>query len=73
MKKRQLYSTQTPEMVRHTRIDPNSLTAQQIEANLSKIDPPVSICFTEEPHPEVFQRVRSILLSTCVLQEDHAA
>ena len=35
------------------------------EETLSRIQVPVTAVFTEDPHPEVFRQVRSILVSAC--------
>lgn len=65
MRKKPIYRVKPQTTIKHTRFDPNSITPEQREANLAKIQFPVTVCFTEEPHPEVFQKVRSILLSAC--------
>ena len=65
MVKKSLHRIQPQKTINRIRINPDTLTPQQREEMLSQIQVPVTVVFTEDPHPEVFQQVRSILLSAC--------
>ena len=65
MAKKSLHRIQPQKTINRIRIDPDALTPQQREKTLSQIQVPVTVVFTEDPHPEIFQQVRSILLSAC--------
>lgn len=64
MRKKKLHRSYPQHSIKRTRIDPKSLTQNQREEHLSQIDIPIIVFFTEEAHPEVFQRVRNILLAS---------
>ena len=65
MARKVLRRIQPQQTINRIRISPDTLTPQQREEMLSQIQVPVTVVFTEDPHPEVFQQVRSILLSAC--------
>lgn len=65
MARKVLRRIQPQQTINRIRINPDALTPQQREETLSQIQVPVTVVFTEDPHPEVFQQVRSILLSAC--------
>lgn len=65
MAKKSLHRIQPQKTINRIRINPDTLTPQQREEMLSQIQVPVTVVFTEDPHPDVFQQVRSILLSAC--------
>ena len=65
MAKKSLHRIQPQKTINRIRINPDTLTPQQREETLSRIQVPVTAVFTEDPHPEVFRQVRSILLSAC--------
>ena len=65
MAKKSLHRIQPQKTINRIRINPDTLTPQQREETLSQIQVPVTVVFTEDPHPEAFQQVRSILLSAC--------
>ena len=65
MAKKSLHRIQPQKTINRIRINPDTLTPQQREEMLSQIQVPVTVVFTEDPHPEIFQQVRSILLSAC--------
>ena len=65
MAKKSLHCIQPQKTINRIRINPDTLTPQQREETLSRIQVPVTAVFTEDPHPEVFRQVRSILLSAC--------
>ena len=65
MAKKSLHRIQPQKTINRIRINPDTLTPQQREETLSQIQVPVTVVFTEDPHPEVFRQVRSILLSAC--------
>ena len=65
MARKTLHRIHPQQTINRIRISPDTLTPQQREEMLSQIQVPVTVVFTEDPHPEVFQQVRSILLSTC--------
>ena len=65
MARKTLHRIHPQQTINRIRINPDTLTPQQREEMLSQIQVPVTVVFTEDPHPEVFQQVRSILLSAC--------
>lgn len=65
MARKVLRRIQPQQTINRIRINPDTLTPQQREETLSQIQVPVTVVFTENPHPEVFQQVRSILLFAC--------
>lgn len=65
MARKTLHRIHPQQTINRIRISPDTLTPQQREEMLSQIQVPVTVVFTEDPHPEVFQQVRSILLSAC--------
>ena len=65
MARKTLHRIHPQQTINRIRISPDTLTTQQREEMLSQIQVPVTVVFTEDPHPEVFQQVRSILLSAC--------
>ena len=65
MAKKSLHRIQPQKTINRIRINPDTLTPQQREEMLSQIQVPVTVVFTEDPNPDVFQQVRSILLSAC--------
>lgn len=65
MARKVLRRIQPQQTINRIRVNPDTLTPQQREETLSQIQVPVTVVFTEYPHPEVFQQVRSILLSAC--------
>ena len=65
MAKKSLHRIHPQQTINRIRINPDTLTPQQREEMLSQIQVPVTVVFTEDPHPEVFRQVRSILLSAC--------
>ena len=65
MAKKSLHRIHPQQTINRIRISPDTLTPQQREEMLSQIQVPVTVVFTEDPHPEVFRQVRSILLSAC--------
>ena len=65
MARKVLHRIQPQKTIHRIRINPDTLTPQQREETLSQIQVPVTVVFTEDPHPEVFRQVRSILLSAC--------
>ena len=65
MAKKSLHRIQPQKNINRIRLNPDTLTPQQREETQSRIQVPVTVVFTEDPHPEVFQQVRSILLSAC--------
>ena len=65
MAKKSLHRIQPQKTINRIRINPDTLTPQQREEMLSQIQVPVTVVFTEDPHPDVFQQVRRILLSAC--------
>lgn len=65
MARKTLHRIHPQQTINRIRISPDTLTPQQREEMLSQIQVPVTVVFTEDPHPEVFRQVRSILLSAC--------
>ena len=65
MARKTLHRIHPQQTINRIRINPDTLTPQQREETLSQIQVPVTVVFKEDPHPEVFQQVRSILLSAC--------
>ena len=65
MARKTLHRIHPQQTINRIRISPDTLTPQQREEMLSQIQVPVTVVFTEDPHPDVFQQVRSILLSAC--------
>ena len=63
MARKVLHRIQPQKTINRIRINPDTLTPQQREETLSRIQVPVTAVFTEDPHPEVFRQVRSILVS----------
>ncbi len=55
MAKKSLHRIQPQKTINRIRINPDTLTPQQREETLSRIQVPVTAVFTEDPHPEVFQ------------------
>ena len=64
MARKVLRRIQPQKTINRIRINPDTLTPQQREETLSQIQV-LTVVFTEDPHPEAFQQVRSILLSAC--------
>ena len=64
MAKKSLHRIHPQQTINRIRISPDTLTPQQREETLSRIQVPVTAVFTEDPHPEVFRQVILFLNKT---------
>ena len=62
MARKVLHRIQPQKTINRIRINPDTLTPQQREETLSRIQVPVTAVFTEDPHPEAGEKYSRVCL-----------